>query len=486
MSKWSKWLAGAAALCTLALPASGGEYLPDDVTGLTEHLFSGGPGKDGIPALTNPVFGRPEEADYVREDDLVMGVFRHGVAKAYPENLGWWHEVINDEIGGQFISVTLCPLTGTALNFNATGDDLGQIEFGVSGQLINSNLVMYDRRDGLSLYPQMIYTGISGNYTGEKLELLPIVETTWSMWKQMYPGTEVALSGTGLDRYDSDKRNRYLRAGHYEIYPYGTYREDHQNIFFPMTTATPDLEGPILAKETVLGICRNGEVKSYPFKDIPDGVVINDAVGGDSLLVVFDRASRTAIPYSRMVGGVALTFVFAEPQGHLPVEFVDVETRSRWNMLGEAVSGELKGTRLEQIPAYNSMWFAWDTYWNGAPVWEGEGVVEELPDPDTAVELEVSLPGAISLTQNYPNPFNPGTHIQYGLPRAAEVDLTIYNAAGQQVRTLASGFQGAGRYVYRWDARDDGGGQVASGSYLCRLLVESEGVSETRVMTLVR
>ena len=376
----SKRLAAAAALCTLAaLPAAGGEYLPDDVTGLTEHLFSGGPGKDGIPALTNPVFGRPEEAEYVREDDLVMGVFRHGVAKAYPENLGWWHEVINDEIGGQFISVTLCPLTGTALNFNATGDDLAQIEFGVSGQLINSNLVMYDRRDGLTLYPQMIYTGINGNFMGEKLELLPIVETTWSMWKKMYPGTEVALAGTGLDRYDSRKRDRYLRPGQYEIYPYGTYREDHDNIFFPMTTATPDLGGRILAKETVLGICRNNEVKSYPFKDIPDGVVINDVVGGDSLLVLFDRASRTAIPYSREVGGRSLSFVFAEPQGRLPVEFVDVETRSRWNMLGEAVAGELKGTRLEQIPAYNSMWFAWDTYWNGAPVWEGEGIVEELP-----------------------------------------------------------------------------------------------------------
>ena len=482
----NKSLAAAAIFALAALPASGGEYLQDDVTGLTEHLFSGGPAKDGIPALTNPEFGKPEDAEYVREDDLVMGIFRHGVAKAYPENLGWWHEIINDEIGGQFISVTLCPLTGTALNFDATGDDLAQIEIGVSGQLINSNLVMYDRRDDLTLYPQMIYTGISGRYLGEKLELLPIVETTWSMWKQMYPDTEVALSGTGLDRYDSRQRDRYLREGQYEIYPYDSYREDHLAIFFPMTTATPDLDGRILAKETVLGVSRNGEAKSYPFKDIPDGVVINDEVGGDSLLVVFDRASRTAIPYSRKVGGRSLSFVFALPLGDLPVEFVDIETGSRWNMLGEAVSGELKGTRLKQIPAYNSMWFAWDTFWNGAPVWKGEGIVEELPEPDTAVELDVSLPRAITLAQNYPNPFNPGTHIQYGLPRGAEVDLTIFNAAGQQVRSLASGFQDAGRYIYRWDARDEDGGKVASGSYLCRLLVESEGVSETRVMTLVR
>ena len=112
----------AAAICALAaLPASGGEYLQDDVTGLTEHLFSGGPAKDGIPALTNPEFGKPEDAEYLREDDLVMGVFRHGVAKAYPENLGWWHEIINDRDRRPIHQrPRSAPSPVRALNFNAT------------------------------------------------------------------------------------------------------------------------------------------------------------------------------------------------------------------------------------------------------------------------------------------------------------------------------------------------------------------------------
>ena len=174
-------------ILTLLVGPVGAGILDDfeDIGQLTDHLISGGPGIDGIPAMTNPEFAALEQITYVQEDDLVLGVVMHGEARAYPENLGWRHEIINDNIGGQSISVTLCPLTGTGMVFNATDEDGSQIEFGVSGLLINSNLVMYDRRDIETLYPQMVYTGISGTFKGEKLELLPVVETTWAMWKKM-------------------------------------------------------------------------------------------------------------------------------------------------------------------------------------------------------------------------------------------------------------------------------------------------------------
>ena len=170
------------ALLAWAVPAEAGGY--DNPGFLTSHLVSGGPPKDGIPALTNPNFVDPERIAYLREDDLVMGLVFDGDVRAYPHNIGWWNEIINDQFTDRYIAVTLCPLTGTGLVFDATGADGMQIEFGVSGLLINSNLVMYDRRDGSTLYPQMIYTAINGGDLGAQLELLPVIETSWGMWKR--------------------------------------------------------------------------------------------------------------------------------------------------------------------------------------------------------------------------------------------------------------------------------------------------------------
>jgi predicted small lipoprotein YifL len=116
-------------------------------------LISGGVSKDGIPALTRPDFVSPSSngASYLSDSDMVLGVFINGVAKAYPHNIGWHHEIINDEISGQHIVVTFCPLTGTGLVFDGRGDDEAPIELGVSGLLFNNNLVMYDRRDDTTL-----------------------------------------------------------------------------------------------------------------------------------------------------------------------------------------------------------------------------------------------------------------------------------------------------------------------------------------------
>ena len=151
----------------------------DRLDELTHHLRSGGVPRDGIPAMTNPQSVAPEDAHYLTDWDLVLGVVANGAARAYPHRLGWKHEVVNDQLGGQYISVTFCPLTSTGLVFDATAPDSAQIEFGVSGVVLNSNLVLYDRRDEKTLYPQMIYAAISGAHKGQRLQLLPVVETTW-------------------------------------------------------------------------------------------------------------------------------------------------------------------------------------------------------------------------------------------------------------------------------------------------------------------
>jgi len=471
-------------------PVEAGRY--DEPAFLTNHLRSGGPPKDGIPALTNPIFVSPSEVGYVRDDETVMGLVINGEPRAYPHNIGWWNEIVNDRVGDKSFAVSLCPLTGTGQVFNATDVDGSQIEFGVSGLLINSNLVMYDRRDGTTLYPQMIYTAINGERIGNRLQLMPVVETTWAMWKQMYPNTTVIQTGTGWERYLSDRPPYNMVQ--YMSYPYvsstlGDYRESHEYLIFLPSTTNGGFDQRFEVKDMVLGLCRDDQTKAYSFNAMPDGAVINDAVGEDQMVIVFDASSRTALAYFSEVEGRLLRFYGIESEGPLPLEFMDIETRSRWNMLGEAVAGPLAGYQLEQVPAYNAMWFAWSAYWPETEVWApGDGIVrEEDIRQITAIEEALdATPDHFALRQNYPNPFNPQTQIQYELPTAGQVQLSVYNAAGQRIRSLVDEYQKRGLYLRRWNGSDDAGRQVASGTYLYRLEIPVAGFSQTRTMSIVR
>ncbi len=450
---------------------------------LTAHLRGGGVPRDGIPAMTNPDFVPAAEAFFLADLDAVIGVYIDGVAKAYPEALGWRHEIINDQIGDRFISVTLCPLTGTPQVFDATDEDGFQIEFGVSGLLINSNLVMYDRRDEVTLYPQMIYTAINGENEGDRLTLLPVVHTTFGRWKQLHPDTQVAEFGSGLDRYSSRLQDAFKNLSIYE-YPYGNYRTNNSYLIFPWKTSEPDLSRHN-TKDLVLGVCMGDLLRAYPFSEMGRQAVINDEIDGNSILVVYERG--TSIPYSRDVNGQTLTFFEVEGAGDLPVWIEDVETRSLWSMAGVAVDGPLQGERLEQIPSYNSMWFAWHTYWPQTTLWNGEGIIDE-PPPITAILEPVTdaMPGDFVLDQNYPNPFNPSTRIRFDLPHDGEIHLAIYNTMGQRIRRLADGFHRAGVYELTWDGGDGSGRAVASGAYIYRLESAELGLVASRQLVLSR
>jgi hypothetical protein len=338
----------------------------------------------------------------------------------------------------------------------------------------------------------MIFTAINGDHVGHRLELMPVVETTWAMWKQMYPNTTVVQIGTGWERYLSDRPPYNMVQ--YMRYPYvssslGDYRQSHEYLIFLPSTTNGFLDQRHQVKDMVVGLCHNGETKAYPFNTMLDGAVINDFVGNDLMVTVFDADSRTALTYFSEIDGQLLSFYVVEPEGLLPVEFMDIETRSRWNILGEAVAGPLEGRKLEQVPAYNAMWFAWSSYWPDTEVWvPGEGIIEEDDIPQiTAVEqMFDATPKGFALQQNFPNPFNPETQIQYELPVDGQVQLNVYNATGQRVRSLVEGQQSSGLYLQRWDGRDDAGRQVASGTYAYRLEMPAAGFSQTRTMSVVR
>ena len=158
------------------------------------EIHSGGPAKDGIPALYDPEFITANDAHYLKSSDRVLGLSINGESKAYPLRILNWHELVNDRVGGTDVLVSYCPLCGTGMAFdsNINGE---RTLFGVSGKLYNSDVLFYDRKTE-SLWSQIKMEAVTGPLTGSRLKLLPLVHTTWEAWKKKHPDTKVLSKKT--------------------------------------------------------------------------------------------------------------------------------------------------------------------------------------------------------------------------------------------------------------------------------------------------
>ncbi len=257
----------------------------DDFLGSLEaNIFSGGPGKDGIPAVDQPEYTTAGDGDlWLLPEDIVFGIDHEGLIAAYPQRILVWHEIVNETLGGKNISITYCPLTGTAIGFygNLTGDI--QSTLGVSGKLVNSNLIMYDRATD-SYWPQIIGTAMNGASKGSRLVEFPIIWTTWEKWKTAYPGTKVLSRETGFIRdYDAGGD------------PYGSYLEE-DDILKGYYTSDRLLFDPINEDErlplktVVIGI-RDGERNAAAIlKDhLREEKIIEVDLAGKTIIVTYDE-----------------------------------------------------------------------------------------------------------------------------------------------------------------------------------------------------
>ena len=217
-------------------------------------------------------------------------------------------------------------------------------------------LLMYDRQTS-SLWSHITGEAISGTLKGSTLKAVPSTHTTWKEWKQANPST-LLLSKGGLwgRKYNTDPYQDY-------------YADPHRAGIAPLQH--PD--GRIDYKENVVGVKFGPEARAYPFSYLEKHPIVNDEMSGKSLVVVFSRNSKTATVFDRKLGDSVLTF--AEKRGSTPgvLLITDNETGSLWHSLtGEAVEGELRGKKLEQIPNMISFWFAWKDYFPDTAVFQGE------------------------------------------------------------------------------------------------------------------
>ena len=328
------------------------------------EFLSGGPGKDGIPAIDEPKFQSISKVDWLEDREPVIAFGIGDEWRAYPIQILMWHEIVNDTVAGTPVAVTFCPLCHTAIVFDRTVDGL-VLDFGVSGNLRHSDLVMFDRLTE-SWWQQATGRGIVGTYTGTHLEFLASQLISWAQFRELHP------DGVVLSRDTGHVRN-------YGSNPYAGYDEADTDPF--LLDDRTLIDGRLNPKVRIVGVVVDGDEVAYPLPQLAEVGVANDTVGEEPIVVLWVPGTvsglgaptvaggeevGTAVVFSRQaVDGSVLEFETAGDAG-----MRDTATGSTWTLDGSAVDGPLAGERLDPIPNDQPFWFAWAIFRPDTTIWQ--------------------------------------------------------------------------------------------------------------------
>ncbi len=335
------------------------------------EIISGGPPKDTIPAIDSPQFISVEEADqWLDPHEAVILVEVGGSARAYPVQILMWHEIVNDIVAGVPLVVTYCPLCNTGVAFERTLD--GQVfDFGTTGRLRYSNLIMYDRQTE-TWWQQATGEGVVGEFALRQLTFVPASMISWGDFQATYPDGQVLSRETGYSR-------------EYGRNPYTSYDDINRSPFLFQGPDTPDVLPPMAR---VLTVDLNGEAVAYPYEVLQEVRVINDSVGSAPIVVLWAPGTASALDagsvaggddvgagttYSRELDAEMLTFVLDGDR------VLDEQSGSEWNILGQAVSGPKAGSQLEPVVSVNHFWFSWAAFRPDTRIYTGEEPTAATP-----------------------------------------------------------------------------------------------------------
>jgi hypothetical protein len=326
------------------------------------EIISGGPPRDGIPSIDAPLFSTPADAaEWLAGNEPVIAVALAGVARAYPLQILTWHEIVNDTLGGVPVLVTFCPLCNSALVFDRRLD--GEVyEFGTSGLLRHSDLIMYDRTSE-SLWQQLTGEAIAGDLAGRRLKFLPAALVSFDDFRAAHPDGAVLSRETGFSRP-------------YGQNPYVGYDTIGESPFL----FQGDLDGRLPAMERVVAVSVNGMDVAYPLSVLAEAGVIHDRQGRQELVVFHTPGTSSALGAAAIAAGtdVGATGVF-DPNlagrrltfGRVDGRIVDDQTGSTWDVLGRATSGPLAGESLTPLVHGNHFWFAWAAFKPETIIYQG-------------------------------------------------------------------------------------------------------------------
>lgn len=331
------------------------------------QIVSGGPPPDGIPSIDEPSFTVASNVDFLDDAEAVLLVDLGGTVRVYPVQILLWHEIVNDSIDGRPITVTFCPLCNSAVAFDRRiavpndiarpdGVELGDevlLDFGTSGAVHHSALVMYDRQTE-SLWTHFDGNAVVGTLMGVSLDRIPVATVSWGEVLAAHPDAEVLDHDSGFDKPYG--RNRYVGYDQSDRPLAGFFSEE--------------IPEPIPSMERVVGVrLTDGAAVAVPRSVLAKRGVVDLQVGGALIVVFWEAGANSPLQHAEVaagddigavsvfdpvVNGEALSFMNADDGG-----FVDSQTRSSWTLLGRAISGPLAGEQLEPLEHLDTFWFAW-------------------------------------------------------------------------------------------------------------------------------
>ncbi len=351
---------------------SGGTYdQPVEYRGLQylvppDELYDSGSTAEDRPALTNPDYVDISSADPKLADELKgIAVSVGNTHLFYPFQILNWHQIVMDyDVNGEPLIVTYSPLSGSAVVYSAWVNQTHQEQHGFidAGQVYNNGLLL-DDGDG-TVWNQTTGQAIVGKTVGQKLEIYPSSVMTWDLWKDNYPNGLVLSTETGYAR-------------DYGRHPFASY-ETSPGIFFPLNYVHPGV-GP---KDTVYRLDHQDLSMAFLLRYLPRQTDPNVTLGtdGDALraVVFYYGKLNNARIFNRDINGGSRTLTFTYANGTI----TDNETGSRWSPEGVALSGELRGTALEELPVTQHYGFAYFAMYpksliSGADLLPSSQVVDE-------------------------------------------------------------------------------------------------------------
>lgn len=327
------------------------------------EILSGGPPRDGIRSIDQPKFITVDlAASVLNATEPVVVLDINGDARAYPLQILTWHEIVNDTVGSVPVIVTFCPLCNSAIAFDRRFDGKTH-EFGTSGLLRFSDLIMYDRTTE-SLWQQFTGEGVVGEKAGTYLQFVPASLISFAEFRTAYPHGIILSHDTGM-----------IRA--YGSNPYKDYDTIGNTPF--MFRGLLDNRLPAMAR--VVSVSLKTVDIAYPLHILADRGVIHDIPAGYPLVVLHTTGTNSALGAPRIAEGedVGATGVFDSRLGNQTLTFhrdgnkiTDAETQSTWNILGHAIDGPLAGQRLTPIIHGDHFWFSWAAFKPKTIIYQGD------------------------------------------------------------------------------------------------------------------
>ncbi len=334
-----------------------GNFLKDEFqsTIRTEEIVWGGVKVDGIPALDNARMIPAAEANYLIGDEPVFGISINGDNRAYPLRILDWHEMANDVVGGVPVSLAYCTLCGAGVAYDGRASNGEEYTFGSSGFLFRSNKLMYDRQTR-TLWNQLTGEPVLGELVGSdvKLDLLPVVVSTWDAWLAQHPDTLVLDLDTGYNR----PYNPGAAYGHYFI---------DEDTMFPVWQRSNLLPN----KDRIYALEIEDIPKAYPVEILTNEEVVNDTIGQTDLVLIASRGEVTVTGDSQRAGevfynagGEVRAYARVNDEAFSPAQNPDTVLDSKglsWQITEEALIGP-EGELAPRINGHLTYWFGWYSF----------------------------------------------------------------------------------------------------------------------------